>query len=66
MCMMSVKYTDDSGDEIVVENITRLVQRQDSIKLVSLFEEPVLLPGKWSINADFDKGVTRLSPEIAP
>ena len=63
MCMMSVGYTNDDGDETVVENVVQLIQNPEGIQLFSLLNAPVFLPGKWWVTADFEKGMTQVSPE---
>ena len=63
MCMMSVKYRNDSGDEALIDNVVQLTQNPEGIQLLSLLEAPVFLPGKWSISVDFAKGMTQISPE---
>ena len=66
MCMMSVKYMDDNGNEALMENVVQLTQNPEGIQLLSLLDAPIFLPGKWSITVDFAKGMTQVSPERAP
>ena len=66
MCMMSVKYMNDHGDEALMENVVQLIQNPEGIQLRSLLDAPIFLPGKWSITVDFAKGMTQVSPERTP
>ncbi|MEW8457686.1 MAG: CooT family nickel-binding protein [Candidatus Thiodiazotropha sp.] len=58
MCMMTVKYAEESGGETIMENVSSLVLNGDDIELIDLFGERVVLQNARLKRADFDQGTS--------
>ena len=65
MCMMTVRYTESSGGETVMENVIHLEQRPNGIILEGLFDEPRMIDRAKVMSIDFSRSVTFVALEDA-
>ena len=63
MCLMTVKYTEESGGATIMENVTYLAQWSDGVELTGLLDAPLRLDAVRVVTIDFNRGITRLSAE---
>ena len=63
MCVMTVSLSEDSGGNLVMENVARLTQTVEGIELEDVFGEVRKVAGMRVSEIQFTRGVTRLSKE---
>ncbi|MET0068445.1 MAG: CooT family nickel-binding protein [Candidatus Thiodiazotropha sp.] len=58
--MMTVKFTEECGGNTIMENVSSLVPNGNSIELIDLFGERIVLQNARLERVDFDKGTSRI------
>jgi predicted RNA-binding protein len=63
MCQISAVLVRDGRQEKIMDSVTELEVTPEGIRLVTLFEEPKLLPGARITKIDFMGGTLTLAAE---